>query len=78
MFLVGDCKMTSELWKLHLICEKHNLSIDKLDLIFECIRQGIFNDDFSDDKGNRLTIQPVLQDVLDDLSDAGLIFRSVK
>jgi hypothetical protein len=69
--------MTSKLWKLHLICEKHNLNIDKLDLIFECIRQGIFNDDFSDDKGNRLTITPVLQDVLDDLSNAGLIFRSI-
>lgn len=78
MFLVGDCKMTSKLWKLHLICEKHNLSIEKLELIFECISQGIFNDDFSDDKGNGLTIAPVLQDVLDDLSDAGLIFRSVE
>jgi hypothetical protein len=70
--------MTSKLWKLHLICEKHNLSIEKLELIFECISQGIFNDDFSDDKGNGLTIAPVLQDVLDDLSDAGLIFRSVE
>ena len=70
--------MTSKLWKLHLICEKHNLSIEKLELIFECISQGIFNDDFSDDKGNGLTIAPVLQDVLDDLSDAGVIFRSIE
>ena len=70
--------MTSKLWKLHLICEKHNLSKEKLELIYECIRLGIFNDDFSDDKGNRLTIEPVLQDVLDDLSDAGFIFRSVE
>ena len=70
--------MTCKLWKLHLICEKHNLSIEKLELIFECISQGIFNDDFSDDKGNGLTIAPVLQDVLDDLSDAGVIFRSIE
>ena len=63
--------MTTDLWTLNKICQKHNISIDKIKFLFECIAEGALDPSVLNE--NKLTLTPKLLNLLDDLVEAGFI-----
>ena len=57
--------MTTALWKLNKICEKHNITIAQLSTIFRGIDSGAFDSEVLEQYDIEIT--PKLQGILDDL-----------
>jgi len=63
--------MTGSLWELNKICEKHEMSAQKISLLLQVVEAGGLNGNVLDEFGCKIT--PKLQIVLDDLVEAGFI-----
>ena len=63
--------MTSGLWTLNKICQKHNISIDQIKFLFECIEKGALDPNVLDEHSFKIT--PKLEKLLDDLVEAGFL-----
>jgi len=66
--------MTTALWKLNVICEKHNITISELLEIFHSIDSGAFMWYYN---RNINSIKPKLQEFIDDLVDAGFVGKVI-
>jgi len=63
--------MTSDLWTLNKICQKHGMSEQNISLILQIVEAGGLNGNVLDEFGYNIT--PKLQILLDDLVEAGFL-----
>ena len=66
--------MTTALWKLNVICEKHNITAKNLVEMFHSIDSGAFMSYYN---RNINSIKPKLQEFIDDLVDAGFVGKVI-
>ena len=68
--------MTSSLWTLNKICEKHGITEHETSLLLQTVEAGGLNGNVLDEFNYKIT--PKLQIILDDLIEAGFISFEVK